>query len=297
MPRHRPAILFQNSRSSPFKLAGLLLLACAIVGLTACASTPQGQNGSTLTVFAAASLTEAFTQAAGTFEEERPGVSVSVHYAGSQQLRTQLEHGARADVFASADWRQMEGVIASGLVLGQPRDLATNRLVVITPGASGSGNAGGLEYLAESGVKLVLAAPNVPAGAYAREVIHGLEDDPAFGTTYPEQVLSNVVSWETNVRSVVQKVALGEADAGIVYQTDANSVQPGGVRVIPIPDESNVTARYPIAVLRGASQPELARSFVRFMATGRGQDVLVRHGFGRGATEELPVNPGTSGGH
>ena len=286
MLRQRPSIPSLSGVRSPFKLAGLVLLLCAMVVWGACMSPTPGNHRNALTVFAAASLTEAFDQAARAFESEHPSVSVTVHNAGSQQLRTQLVHGARADVFASADLRQMVAVVDSGLVSGQPRDFATNRLVAIVSTDSSSGDEVGLAYLGQPGIKLVLAAPEVPAGTYARGAIERLRNAPELGEGYPERVLGNLVSEETNVRNVVQKVALGEADAGVVYMTDVNSIPAGTVLVVPIPPESDVTIQYPIAVLKGASQPDLARSFVEFMVTGRGQDILSRHGFGRAQTGE-----------
>jgi molybdate transport system substrate-binding protein len=275
-------------------LAGILL-----VLITGCsASSNQGEATGELTVFAAASLTEAFREIAAAFERDNPGVSVTFNFAGSQRLRTQLEQGAQADVFASADWEQMNAVVESGLVSGEPVNFASNELVVLVssvalrdpsnpllqdegrPG-SATGEGPGLEDLAQPGVRLVLALPEVPVGSYSREVIEKLRANPRFGPEYADAVLANVVSEETNVRNVVQKVALGEADAGIAYQTDAMTPDIAQrVQVIPIPEPFNVTASYPMALLQESAQPELAREFIDFVRSDQGQEILGRHGFG-----------------
>lgn len=229
------------------------------------------------------------------FEREHAGVSVVFNFAGSQRLRTQLEQGARADVFASADWKQMRRLVKSGLVSGEPVNFASNQLVVIAPkpqhqqdrtiplptgGRSGM-SVSQLEDLARPGIKLILASPEVPVGAYSRAVIEKMAGDNRFEPEYAERVLSNLVSEETNVRNVAQKVALGEADAGIVYRTDAMvSEIARRVEVIPIPVVFNVTSSYPVAVIRGARQPGLARDFVRFLRSESAQQILIRRGFG-----------------
>ena len=284
------------SKESASILALCSLLVLLLMGCSTQPAPPEGDTPRTLTVFAAASLTESFRQMAAAFEKQHPGASIELHFAGSQQLRTQLEHGARADIFASADWRQMEAVEASSLVLDQPIDFATNRLVVVIAGSSSRvgeelAQSEGLEYLARPGLKLVLASPEVPAGAYARRVIQALANNPRLGSAYPQRVLDNLVSEETNVRNVVQKVSLGEADAGIVYVTDAEAINVGPVGIIPIPEDFNVSAQYPIAALRGTDHPELARAFVRFVVGNRGQEILGSYGFSRGPVAERNGQP------
>ena len=260
--------------------------------LIACSASAAGQ---TLTVFAGSSLTEGFRELGNAFEREHPGVSVVFNFAGSQRLRTQLEQGAQTDVFASADWKQMRSLVKSGLVSGDPVNFASNQLVVIAPsprrqpdrtiplpagGRSGM-SVSKLEDLARPGVKLVLASPQVPVGAYSRAVIEEMAGDNRFEAGYAERVLSNLVSEETNVRNVAQKVALGEADAGIVYRTDTMvSEIAQRVEVIPIPEVFNVTASYPVAVMRDARQPGLAQDFVLFLRSESAQQILTRRGFG-----------------
>lgn len=138
-----------------------------------------------------------------------------------------------------------------------------------------------LADLAQDGVKLVVAHPGVPAGTYTRTVIANIGADPASGPKYAELVLANVVSMEPSVRSVAQKVALGEADAGIVYWSDAQvEGMAGRVRVLPIPERSNVVAAYPVARLRDSAEPELAEAFIDFLRSPQGQNILLDHGFG-----------------
>lgn len=264
-----------------------------LAGLLAC-SAPSDRE--TLTVFAAASLTQAFTEAAAAFEQEHPEYSVRLNFDGSQRLRVQLDHGARADVFASADERQMDLARESGLLASEPITFATNTLVVAVSMQSGKAGQAGAETgstqagatvntladLAGKDVKLVLAHPEVPAGRYAREVIESLAEDPRFGPQYAAQLLGNVVSEEPNVRGVLQKVALGEADAGFVYASDLHSVKNAvkNILALPVPPEANVVAVYPVAVLRDAANIESAETFIQFLTSPRGQRILKNHGFG-----------------
>ncbi len=223
-----------------------------------------------LAVFAASSLTESFEAVAAAFEAEQ-GVEVVLNFAGSSTLSTQILQGAPADVFASADEAQMGMVAEAGLLKGEPQTFAQNRLVVITPAGSAIQT---LRDLAEPGVLLVLAGPNVPAGRYALEVLGRL--NAVYGADFSARVLANLVSEETNVRQVAAKVGLGEADAALVYATDAAVLS--GVDIIEIPAAYNVTARYPIAVLADSGHPELASAFVEFVQTS-GQETLAERGF------------------
>ena len=239
-------------------------------------------------VFAAASLANLFPQVATAFQRQQPGVSVKFNFAGSQRLRTQLEHGARADVFASADQDQMELAMASGLLSGEPVPFASNRMVVIVPredrheGPVGRITVRSLEDLALPEVKLVVALPSVPAGKYALEAIQRLGNAAnGFPSDYAQKVRANVVSQEANVRGVVQKVVLNEVDAGVVYETDARVEHVASkVTAIEIPDWANPSASYPIGVLRDAAEPDLAGAFVEFLRSTEGRLILSGHGFG-----------------
>ena len=221
----------------------------------------------TLTVFAASSLTEAFTELATEFEAEYPDTDVVLNFAGSSTLATQLEQGAPADLFASADLANLLRVVPEGdAVL-----FATNRMVVVVPEESPVET---LQDLATQDYLLVLAGESVPAGRYANEVLENLS--ALYGADYTEQVRSHLVSLETNVRQVATKVALGEADAALVYATDAATLE--GVRVLEIPDPYNVTALYPLAIVPESQHVELAETFVDFVL-GEGQAVLRDYGF------------------
>ena len=244
---------------------------------------PSDQGSSpkrTLTVFAAASLTDAFKEIGREFEAADPGVQVNFSFAGSQVLRMQLEQGASTDLFASADHKNMDFLISEGLVVpNSEQDFTTNRLVVILP----AGNPGNLETLHDLSlphIKLIMADPSVPAGNYALQVLTRMSKDPAFSEDFSSVVLANVVSNEIDVRQVVTKVELGEADAGIVYQSDVVAVP--GLITIPIPESFNILARYPIAVLRSSLNPDLAGEFIAYVVSPAGKAILESWGFSPG---------------
>lgn len=266
-----------------FRMPGLGLVIALLV-LSACAAGPSvapvpkassAPEPAELWVFAAASLTDAFAEIGEGFEAQHAGVAVSTNYAGSQNLRTQLEQGAVADVFASANRQQMDAAIASGLVAPDAaRVFATNRLVVILPSAN-PGKVQSLEDLARAGLKLVLAAEEAPAGTYARQSIEKLNS--LYGESYKDAVLANVVSNEENVKQVLAKVQLGEADAGIVYTSDA--IAAPDLKMIAISPDANVVAEYPIAALDAAPSSALAQEFVEFVLSPEGQSILQKWGF------------------
>lgn len=259
-------------------LACAALIAAAVAGCSSEDSSPTASGpAGDVTVFAASSLTNAFTEIREAFEAEYPGVNVTFNFAGTPTLRTQLEQGARADVFASADRAQMERAVASGVIHGKLTEFVTNRLVVITPAG---GRVQSLADLAEPGVLLTLALPAVPAGAYAREALASLSGTNGLPADFADRVLANLVSEETNVRQVVAKVALGEADAGIVYQTDATFEGRDNMETIEIPAEANVAAAYIIAPVDGSTNPVTGAAFIDFVLSTEGQAILAEHGFG-----------------
>jgi molybdate transport system substrate-binding protein len=252
------------------RLFGVLLLPLAL-------SRAPAQERS-LTVFAAASLTEAFTGLDTAFRRRNPEIRVRFNFAGSQQLAVQLEQGARADVFASADEQWMAFAREHTLLAGEPVIFARNRLVVIVP-ITNSGRIERLQDLAKPGIKLVLAVAAAPIGRYSREVLQNLARAPGFEADFQSRVLENVVSNEETVKGVVAKVQLGEADAGVVYRTDVNPEVARRVRIIDLPPELNVLASYPIAAVRGAADPAAGRAFVTFVLSPEGQAILRDHGF------------------
>ncbi len=260
-----------------------LLAAFALLTTISCSTSSDNKpRDAKLVVFAASSLTESFKDAAAAFESENSTVKVVLNFDGSQRLSTQLTHGARADLFASADWLQMESIVEGGLVQGQPINFAANRLVMIasTVARKSPEQTPTLEFLAHPGTKVVLAQQNVPVGSYTRKVLKKLEADPNLGPDYSSRVLANLVSEESNVRYVAQKVASGEADAGIVYKTDALAPDiRNRVAVVAMPENMNVAASYPIAILRGSEQRDQARRFIEFLLSSEGQGTMVRYGF------------------
>ncbi len=251
----------------------ILRLFAAGLGALVLTSDPEPE----LTVFAAASLTGAFTELGAAFEQAHPGTRVRFNFAGSQQLAVQLEHGAAADLFASADERWMTYVAGRELLAGPPKLFAHNRLVVIVPKTTPA-RIGKLQDIARRGVKLVVAAEAVPVGAYSREALTELARAPGFPADFERHVLANVVSQEENVKAVVAKVQLGEADAGMVYASDAVGNVARHLKVFPIPEPQNVLADYPLAVIAGAKAPVAAAAFADLVLGPEGQEVLRRHG-------------------
>lgn len=245
------------------------------------AETPEGSavESGELTVFAAASLTDAFNEIGEAFEANGADISVVFNFAGSQQLAQQLGQDAPADVFASANRKQMEVAIAAGRVVsGTQQVFVRNRLVVVTP-ADNPGQIETLPDLAQPGLKIVFAAEDVPVGQYSREFLDKAAQDASFETGYKEAVLSNVVSYEENVKAVLTKVVLGEADAGIVYSSDIALDEDEQVQRIDIPDALNSIATYPIAVIEDSEQPTLAEVFVEYVLSEDGQAILEKYGF------------------
>jgi molybdate transport system substrate-binding protein len=238
------------------------------------ASAPAEPAPQKLTIFAAASLREAFEAMAGDFRRAHAGVEITFNFAGSQELRTQIEHGAPADVFASADRKHMDALFAAGRV--RPAALfARNHLVVVVPRAATAVNS--LQDLPRA-QRIVIGGPEVPVGRYTREM---LARATARWPGFEQQVMARVVSQELNVRQVLAKVALGEADAGIVYRTDA-AMFADSIGVIAVPADLDVVAEYPIAAL--ASAPEIAQAWIDHVRSPAGRQVLARFGFDPPAT-------------
>lgn len=234
-------------------------------------------DGGELTVFAAASLTDAFGTIKTDLEAEHPGLSITYNFAGSQALVTQLGEGAEADVFASANATQMKAAQEKDLIAGLPEVFVHNELVIVTP----ADNPAGIDSpddLGQEGLKLVLAQSDVPVGKYAREAICGMSQNTAtFGEDFAGRVAANVVSEEEDVREVLTKVELGEADAGIVYVSDA-FISGDKVQQIEIPADENVLATYPIATVNGGDEA-LGDAFIGYVLSDDGQATLADYGF------------------
>jgi len=268
---------------SPEKAFIGLFLVCFLISITAgctpAAVTSTKTPPTTLTVMAAASLLDAFNDLGSQFEVNHPGVNVAFNFAGSQQLAQQIASGAPGDVFASANQTQMNAAVKSGRIeSGLVKLFAQNRLVVIFP-KDNPGKLSTLQDLSHPGLKLVFAAKEVPVGQYSLDFLNKASQDAAFGAGYEENVLKNIVSYEDNVKAVLTKVSLGEADAGIVYSTDISGDSAAKVNQLTIPDALNVIASYPIATLKDSLHLALAQAFVDFVLSPAGQATLGKYGF------------------
>ena len=244
----------------------------------ASAAAPTAAPTGDLTVLAAASLTDAFNEIGKNFSAANGGVKVVFSFAGSNALAAQIGQGAPADLFASANTAQMDVAVKTGRIDGAAtRAFARNRLVMIV--AKGVSKVTKLQDLANPGLKVVLADKAVPVGQYALDYMDKAARDPAFGAGYKDAVLKNVVSYEQDVKAVLAKVALGEADAGIVYTTDVLGANAGKVQKLDIPDALNTLATYPIGVLTDSKNAALAKKFFDYILSTDAQTVLAKYGF------------------
>lgn len=257
--------LRQLGRLAATALVTLALARCNRPGATA----PEDA----LVVFAATSLRDAFTALGEDFRSTHPGVELTFNFAGTQELRTQLEHGAVVDVFASADQRHMDELARAARVF-EPVVFARNEPVIVV----GLEGAASLRTLADlpSADRVVIGAPEVPVGRYALQILDRASS--SLGADFRSRVEAKVVSRELNVRQVLAKVSLGEAQAGFVYRTEAHAAQER-VRIVSIPSDINVIAEYPIAIVSEAAHPALARAFVDFVRSASGQRALREAGF------------------
>ncbi|MGW8974447.1 molybdate ABC transporter substrate-binding protein [Streptomyces platensis] len=251
-----------------------LVTAALLFPLTACGGNDDGtkdkdaeKSGSAvpkadLTVLAASSLTDVFKKAGAVYEKEHAGTKVNFSFAGSQELAAQVREGAPADAVVTADTKTMDGIKVD---VGKPTVIAKNRLVIVT----GEGNPKKIENLKDlsnSKLKVVLAASQVPVGRYSQQVLDA------------QKLHVKPVSQEPNVRAVLSKVELGEADAGLVYKTDA-ATAPKKVDAVDIPDAQNAVASYPAATLKASQHSAAAAAFVKWLSTPEAQQVLQRAGF------------------
>jgi len=255
------------------RAAWCLLLVAVSTGI-AC-----GEDKQELVVFAAASLTDSFKNIGKQFEEQNKNVTVTFNFGASNQLRLQIEQGAAADVFASANMKEMDTAVKSGLVeKDKAQVFARNRLVVIVP-KQNPGKIESLKDLSRPAIKLVLAHENVPVGKYSLEMFAKASGLAAYGANFKEKALANVVSHEESVKAVVSKVQLANADAGIAYISDVTEKSSKEVSAIDVPDDVNLIATYPIAPIVKSKHPEFAVKFVAFVLSEAGQRSLTDQRF------------------
>ena len=256
-----------------------LFVACGSTTTTGSTSTPTSTAAPsiTLNVFAAASLTESFTEIGMQYQKVHANITVKFNFVGTPTLLQQLMNGASADVFASADEANMKKASDGGLV-GDSQVFVKNKLVVIVPTAN-PGGFNTLKDLARPGIKIDIENTNVPAGKYSRQVLDKMSQSPDYGPNYEKAVLGNIVSQEDNVKAVVTKVQLGEVDAGFVYETDVTAAVSNKVKVINIPDTFNVIAQYPIAVVKNSAHRSDAQMFIQYVLSPTGQTILTKYHF------------------
>jgi len=244
------------------------------------------QEKTTLNVFSATSLTSVFPSIAALFEKQNPSIHVSFNFAGSQRLQQQISEGAPADVFASADIIQMAHAQVSGRIDASTVVIfAHNFLVIVTPRENDK-KLSSISDLAHPSLKIIVCARSVPAGHYAMEFLNKCSSDLRFGERFTQQVIPNIVSYEENVRTVLTKVVLGECDAGIVYSSDAESVQRGQISRIEIPSRYNIIADYPIAVLKDSPHRKEAKQFVAFVLSEECANIFRTNGFTSASTTD-----------
>ena len=238
-----------------------------------------GKNSSVVTVFAASSLTDSFTDIGDLFMSNNSGYDIVFNFAGTSTLNAQLLHGAKADVFAAASESQIKVAYDNGFI-NDYTIFAKNKLVLITP--HGNNKIGKIEDMRDEGVSLVLSNEVVPSGNYSRKTLLMMQESGLYGEGFYDRVIENVVSEEINVRQVVAKISLNEADAGLVYMTDVTDANKDKINVIHIPDIHMPEILYPMAVITGESDKLGASKFMEFVLSDSGQKILSEHGFQAG---------------
>ena len=256
---------------------GALALVVSALAFTGCAASAGRTAPATLTlsVAAASSLRDAFTEAASRYEASHPSVTLQLAFDASSALRTQIEQGAPVDLFASADTTNPQQLVDNGLATGPVTPIARNELVIVVPPSTTATVATPVD-LARSGVKVIAAGPEVPITKYASQLVGNLAHQPGYPADFAARVAANTVSREDNVRAILAKVALGEGDAGIVYATDARA---GKVGTVAIPPGANVIATYGAVVVKASSHPAQAQAFIDWLVGPDGQAGLAGFGF------------------
>jgi molybdenum ABC transporter molybdate-binding protein len=268
-------VTVRHLRDSLARPAALALAAVAIgfAHGSKIAADPAAQT--TLIALAAANVTDPLDDIIGAFERDNPGVVVVPEYAGTQILETQAEQGAPFDIFVSADKQHIDALRKEGLV-DDVRLLSEGHEVIVVP-KDNPGGITSLRDLADKDVKLVLGTDAVPIGIYTRQIF--AKASSAYGADFAARALGHAVSFETNVKQVLEKVSLGEADGGVVYFTDVSAKYKDSVKIIAIPSRFEVEAANYIAVAHGSKQRELARALLDAATGPGGQLIFRRHGY------------------
>ena len=254
------------------------IFAMVLAALVLSTSAGFAQESKELTVFTAASLTGAFTEIGQMYKNETNIIAV-YNFDGSQVLRTQIENGAYADIFVSANTKQMNLMKNEGLMNNSSITVFTrNKPVIIVP-KDNPAKIQNISDLAKPGIKIVIGTKDVPIGDYTRKILAKLANDSAYGPGFRKLVMANVVSNETNVNYVTSKVALGEADAGVAYVSDITKDLSSKITKIEIPDKYNVIATYPMGILKQSKYPAQAQEFINLVKSDKGNAVLEKYGF------------------
>jgi len=259
-------------------ISALILVMMVIVGCQGNEPTSSSEPV-TIRVMAAASLTEVFNDLKTAFEEKYNDIKLEINYAGSQALYSQIKTGVSADIFASANIKYMNQLDQANMVVN-PTIFARNKLVIVASKQTPA-KIDGIEDLLHDGISLVIADKSVPVGRYTVQMLEKQSNNPQLPSDYQEKFFNNIVSKELDVKSVLAKVELGEADAGVVYQTDANASNQDKIKVVDIKDKYNVIATYPISALKGiSSEHQVATAkFLDYLYSKEGGDILEGRGF------------------
>ncbi|PKL70277.1 MAG: molybdate ABC transporter substrate-binding protein [Methanomicrobiales archaeon HGW-Methanomicrobiales-1] len=259
--------------------AGITILALLLAAGCTSSGTAPAVEKKELTVFTAASLTGAMTDIATAYEALHPDTKIVLNFDGSQALRTQIEQGAPADLFLSANTKHMSALQGEGLMVNESVAIfAKNKLALIVP-KENRANITGLPDLAQPGIRLVMGTKEVPFGDYTRQALGKMANDSAYGPAYRDAVMNNVVSEDPAVTALVAHIRLGEADAGIAYASDVSEGDRLLITTIPIPDQYNVIASYPLGIVQDSPVQDRAAAFVEFIESPEGSAILTRYGF------------------
>ncbi len=230
-----------------------------------------------LTIFAASSLRETFDDLKLAFESKTPHTDIQINYAATSTLRAQIEHGAKADLFASANDKQVAKLSSGGYTRGNPVAFAQNDLVLVV--SKKTPDIDSFTDILTPGLKIVTALPEVPIGEYTLIAIREIDSSGYYGEEFPTNFTQNIVSRETNVRSMLSRVVLGEVDAAIVYSTDISKQLDSSVKRIPFPIELNIKPTYSIVTLEQQDKKKVAGEFIAFLSSSKGTEILVANGF------------------